>query len=177
MTEKKTANRRKTTKPKKKAKGTDDGEALVQVDGTVQMIDNVPHVCELGLCLRLGMSKPSREVAAEYFPLFELMPGEERPEPGEMLHDRAVFCWLTQHEAAKQVGLTTRQVANLETKGLPHIGHRKTKRYALPHLLIWYKFYCHQKKLTAQPFEVAEARNHVFLANLELETVEDKHGL
>ena len=92
--------------------------------GEVTQRDGEWAVCALGLILRLGQHPPiASKVAAEWFPAFELIPDvEERPAPGEMLCGRPVFAWVTQAEAAKHLQLSTRQVANLESKGLPSKG-------------------------------------------------------
>jgi hypothetical protein len=143
--------------------------------GVVTVRDGTAHVCELGVCLRLGLGRPiDSDVAAQMFPAFELCPGEERPEPGAMLQGRPVFCWVSQHEAAKLLGLTTRQVQNLETKGLPCVGHRGTKRYALPHLHIWSMEYHARARPAALPYAVAEAELSVRLAEDELAEAEGR---
>jgi hypothetical protein len=146
--------------------------------GRVQIVDGVASVCELGLALRLGLQERplSREVAARYFPIFELTTGEERPRPGEMLGSWPVFAWISQHEAAKVIGLTTRQVANLEVKGLPSVGRGKSKRYALPHLCIWYGAYTGRHKPEVVPWEVAEALHQVEQAEARLGDIVDRHG-
>ncbi len=139
-----------------------DGRRITLEEGVgrVRMVDGAAHVCELGVQLRLGLGRvPDRDSAAALFPLFDLCPGEERPAPGTMLADRPVFAWISQHDAAVLLRLTTRQVQNLETKGLPNFGRGKTKRYALPHLLIWFRAYNAQGKPQALPFRVAEAYN------------------
>ncbi|HSW29667.1 MAG TPA: hypothetical protein VLH75_09335 [Longimicrobiales bacterium] len=169
--------------PKKAARRTvtlPDGRTIRLDEGVgrVEVLDGIPHVCELGLALRLGLQERpvAQEIAAQHFPLFELAPGEERPRPGEMLGGWPVFCWISQHDAARMLGLTTRQVQNLETKGLPSNGRGKSKRYALPHLLVWHRAYVLQRRPEVVPWAVAEALNDVAMAEDRLAAIVDRHG-
>lgn len=146
------------------------GVTVTERTGKVEVVNGVPHVCELGLALRLGIGGRPDPDAAEALQGFELLDGEERPDPGEVLHGWPVFCYVRQLRLAKLIGLSRRQVQNLEVRGLPSEGHRKTKRYPLPHALIWYRSYTRRGGRNGGaghrlPFKVA-------LADAELEEAE-----
>lgn len=144
--------------------------------GRVKFVNGRAHVCEAGIAIRMGLARPEPETAAALYPLFELAEGEERPEPGEIVDDVPVFAWLDQAAAAKVIGLTTRQVANLEVKGLPSKGHRSTKRYPLPHALVWIRVYYRrggaEGRVSRLPFRVAWADEEAWLAREALKIME-----
>ncbi len=148
--------------------------------GIARQTDGVWSTDALGLAVRVGLSKPSQEAAAELFPGFELFPWEERPEPGEVFADRPVFCWLRQSNVATTTGLSTRQILNLERKGFPSVGSRKSKRYPVPHLHVWLKAYRlrggSEGRVSFLPFEVAEAVVAVALAEADLRSIEAELG-
>jgi hypothetical protein len=146
----------------------------------VTMIGDVPHSSAIGTAVRLGLADPSREVAAELYPLLELAPGEERAKPGELAEGLPVFAWIPQASAAEFLGLTPRQVQNLEAKGLPSKGARSRKRYALPHLVIWHDQYTAElrrhRHCEALPFRVALARHRLERAEAETEEETTSNG-
>lgn len=133
--------------------------------GRVTIVNGQPNVCELGLAFRLGLADLDAATAAGIYPGFELCPGEERPEPGAAVAGVAVFCWVTQEHAAQLMEMSPRHLQNLERKGLPHEGHRGSKRYPLPHLLVWSDDYKSQiaryGRCSELPFEEAWER-HLF---------------
>ncbi len=137
------------------------------------MIDGTPHLDDIGLAVRMGLADLRPETAVELFPLFELLPEEERPEPGEILDGVPVFAWIRPAAAAEELGVTPRHVQNLEAKGLPSTGNRETKRYARPHCLVWLLQY--QAELDRHgrcerlPFRVAWARHRLELEEEETE--------
>jgi hypothetical protein len=146
--------------------------------GRVRETNGRHGVCELGLAIRLGIADPTPEMAAAVYPLFELCPGEERADPGEVFETLPVFAWVPQDAAAVLVGLTTRQVQNLERKGLPNRGRRDTKRYPLPHLVMWMRAYYGRGgadgKVRRLPFRVALAWNRLQEAELDLKAAEGR---
>ncbi len=153
------------------------GKMKQRAAGSVRTVDGEHRLDELGVAFRHGYIDPSElEAAAQLFPTFELLPGEERPEPGERLVDYPVFAWLTQREAAKLLSFSTRQVQNLEVRGLPSRGARKSKRYALPHLLIWFRAYKRrggsEGKVRQLSWRVALAEHELDAARMRLDLAE-----
>lgn len=145
--------------------------------GEVAVVDGEQRVCLGGLIERLGLgARQSPEFAACVFPAFDLLPGEERPDPGEVVEDLPVFCWISQQDAAKAMLLTTRQVANLEIRGLPHKGFRDSKRYPLPHLHIWAEAYRRRvdrnETVRKLPFSLALAEHELRQAQDRLRDAE-----
>lgn len=49
--------------------------------------------------------------------------------------------WIGARVAAAELRLSTRQLLNLEEKGLPVRGERKTKRYPWPDVWAWYWYF------------------------------------
>ena len=177
MAEKKT--KKPPKKPTPRAFMFEGKEAVLADDiGRVSIVDGRPLVCQTGLIVRMGLgSVPAPEFAAELYPLLELCPGEERPKPGEMLEDWPVFAWMTQQDTAECLGITTRHLQNLETKGLPNVGRGATKRYALPHTIIWHRAYAAQRRPKVLPWEVAEAQDTLNKAEDELRGAMEDWGL
>lgn len=152
----------------------DGTEAEVEAGmGAITWIDDRPHLCEMGMALRLGLADPTPEAAAQYFPIMELLPDEERPDPGEEIGGVPVFAWIGQQEAADTIKVSARHVQNLEEKGLPTKGSRASKRYPLPHVVVWHREYQLELKRVGNcrhlPFRLAWARHR-----LQLE--EDERG-
>lgn len=81
--------------------------------------------------------------------------------------------WVTQSELARIFGITGRHVQNLELVGLPNAGRRASKRYPLPHAVVWWSEYLIAKELNNGrtpddlPIEVAMARDKLFWAEWE----------
>ena len=175
--------KKKTKKPPKKPTPRTfrfEGQEAVLADdiGRVSTVAGRPHVCQTGLIVRLGIGEaPSQEFAAELYPLLELCPGEERPKPGELLESRPVFCWMTQQHTAKYLGMTTRHLQNLELKGLPNVGRGATKRYAVPHTVIWHGAYIALRRPKFLPWDVAEARDTLSRAEDELRWAQEEWGV
>jgi hypothetical protein len=78
--------------------------------------------------------------------------------------------WVTQSELARICNITGRHVQNLERMGLPADGSRATKRYPIPHAVVWWSEYLIAKELNNGrnpdflPIEVAMARDRLFWA-------------
>lgn len=144
--------------------------------GKVRRVDGRPSVCRYGLALRTGLTRTDPETAATLYPAFQLLPGEERPEPGEVFGGVPVFAWVDQATAATLVGLTARQVANMHVRGLPNRGHRSTRRYPLPHLVVWFRAWRGRGgqagRVRRLSFEVAMADEELELARMNLQALE-----
>jgi phage terminase Nu1 subunit (DNA packaging protein) len=82
-----------------------------------------------------------------------------------------VYAWLEQAELAELLDITERQIQNLEKVGLPAEGHRSTKRYPIPHAVVWYsqyQFHVAQRHVVESlPFPVALAEHNLFEAESE----------
>lgn len=157
-----------------RAKDEERSRAALQLGPEVGRVRRDPvtgaaFLDELGLSVRLAMPVyRSPELARILFPLIELVPGEERPDEGAVHLGLPVFAVYSQAELAKQLNLTTRQVQNLEVRGMPSIGTRKAKRYPIPHVHIWYRAWTERgasgRSVRRVPFEVALAEHELLLA-------------
>lgn len=82
-----------------------------------------------------------------------------------------VHALATQTEVAEWNSLSTRQVRNLEAKGLPTYSRGGRKYYPLPHEVIWYSEYLaelrQRGRVSFLSFEEAYARDRAFVARLE----------
>ena len=82
---------------------------------------------------------------------------------------------LSQKEIAQLLGLTTRQIRNLEAEGMPHRAEGNRKLYPVPGAWRWY----HQKELDravseVQPTDYDEARAREMAARAEKAELEVK---
>lgn len=79
-----------------------------------------------------------------------------------------VHGWATQAELAEWFQVTGRQIQNLEKIGLPSDGHRATKRYPVPHVVIWFSQYqvhlASGDTVDRLPFSVVLAEHQLFHA-------------
>jgi hypothetical protein len=125
-------------------------------------------VDELGLALRMGLgAAPTPALAAEFYPQFQMVEGEQHAEPGEMLEGLPVFSWITATLLGQLAHLTPRHLLDLEALGLPRRGQRRTRRYPLPHAVIWVRGYKHDLQhgpARRLPLAVALARHQLELA-------------
>lgn len=80
---------------------------------------------------------------------------------------------VTQSEFAELVGLTTRQIRNLEREGLPHRSDKNRKLYPVPTAIVWWSDRKTEKALAAVEVQaIDEARTRkmqVEAARAELE--------
>jgi phage terminase Nu1 subunit (DNA packaging protein) len=89
---------------------------------------------------------------------------------GRTIEGVRVVEWATQAETARMLDVTPRHVQRLEAKGLPAEGARDTKRYPIPHVVIWWSEYviaqerAGEKGVEKLPFSVAYARDRLFWA-------------
>lgn len=75
---------------------------------------------------------------------------------------------VRQKELAQILGLTTRQIRNLEAAGMPHRAEGNTKWYPLPDTVIWYTERKVESALTeAQRTDYEEARAREMAARAE----------
>src|SRR5690606_3285343 len=75
---------------------------------------------------------------------------------------------VTQRELADILGLTTRQIRNLEAAGLPHRAEGNRKLYPIPDAVIWYRDRAVESALAdAQPTQFEEARAREMIARAE----------
>lgn len=78
------------------------------------------------------------------------------------------FVSLSQKDFAALVGLTTRQVRNLETQGLPHRAEKNRKYYPMPDAARWY--YAREVERAreeARPTDYDDARAREMMARAE----------
>lgn len=138
--------------------------------GRVERVDGEWSVCEAGLALRLGLQDgpPDPAEAAALYPLFQLLPDEEAPEPGEAVGAWPVFAWIPQSAVAELMQLTPRQVQNLHRKGLPNRGRGRTRRYPLPHVVLWFRAYRAMGEPEALRWDLVEAHHRLQAARRAL---------
>jgi hypothetical protein len=116
-------------------------------------------------------------------PEMSFLPGRE-PAAGEEIEGVPVVRWLPQAFVAECAGVTTRQLQNLEKRGLPHAGYAATKMYPAPHFVIWLTQWRKARGRNTEgkfaggdnlPFAVALARHNLFWREFESGLV-DLHG-
>lgn len=79
----------------------------------------------------------------------------------------------TQKEFAEMVGLTTRQIRNLETEGLPHRAEGAKKFYPVPAAVLWIRDRDVKAAIArAQPTNFDDVRLREMTANAELAELE-----
>lgn len=145
--------------------------------GRVQVVEGVGLVCAVGYVARSGLVDPQELPAlVAFFPILDLLPGEERPEPGQGVYGHPVFAFVPPQEAAKIAGLTTRQLLDLERKGLPVVGARKEKRYPIPHLSLWLASYRRrggpEGRVPRLPWRIVRADWESYWARVRVELAE-----
>lgn len=77
---------------------------------------------------------------------------------------------LNQTELATMLGLTTRQIRNLEIAGMPHGAEKNSKRYPLPDALDWYysRKYTPDEPTTMEEAKLRKLSAEADMAQLEL---------
>ena len=125
-----------------------------------------PTVCEFGLAIRLGLAAPTAEHAARVYPAIELLPGERRADPGEMLEGLAVFAWVGNKYLAELTGASERTVRDWIHRGLPCRARRGGREYPVPHAIVWEGEYrravlANVGRCDYLPFQVALARQRL----------------
>ena len=70
--------------------------------------------------------------------------------------------WLTPKEVAKELGVTTRYLRDLEGKGLPSRGERQSKEYPWNRLVAWFTVALKRREQTGLMPEYLDAEEAVF---------------
>lgn len=87
----------------------------------------------------------------------------DEPEPGEELAGLEVACWFRPADAQAAVGLSSRTLLRYTKQGLPSSGSGPSKRYALPHTVLWIRALTLRRDrgetVTHVPFDLALAEH------------------